>query len=268
MAMKVLALAKFVPESTATIKVRADGSGIETAGVKFVMNPFCEFAVEEALRIREKNPSAGVEVTALTLGPAAAAEAIRTAYAMGADHGIHITDDGLDGVDELTTARIIAGAIKSRGFDLVLAGKHAIDYDSGQLGPALAEYLGWPHVGAVVAIEWAGDLKSATVRRRIEGAEEVVEIKLPCLLTAEKGLNEARYPSLPGLMKAKKRPIETLNLAACGLSKSDVSPEACTTRMTQFSPPPPRPPGRMLSGTPEEMAVELVRILREEEKLI
>lgn len=264
--MKILALAKHVPESTTAIKVKADGSGIETTGVKFVMNPFCEFAVEGALRIREKNASAGIEVTVLTLGPAASADVIRTAYAMGADQGIHLSDDAFAGIDELTTARVIAAAIKSRGFDLIIAGKHAIDYDSGQVGPALAECLGWPHVGAVVAIEWAPDMKSITVRRRIEGAEEIVHLKLPCLITAEKGLNEARYPSLPGLMKAKKKPIETLNLAAVGLPAPEVA--ASATRMGEFSPPPPRPPGRKLSGTPEEMAKELARILREEEKLL
>jgi len=232
------------------------------------MNPFCEFAVEEALRIREKHASAGIEVTVLTLGPAAATDVIRTAYAMGADQGIHLFDDAFNGIDELTIARVMAAAIKPRGFDLVIGGKHAIDYDSGQVGPALAEYLGWPHVGAVVAIEWAGDMRSMTVRRRIEGAEEVVAMKLPCLISCEKGLNEARYPSLPGLMKAKKKPIETLNLAALGMPAGEISAAACATRMGEFTPPPPRPAGRKLSGTPEEMARELARILREEEKLI
>lgn len=264
--MKVLALLKSVPESTAAIKVKPDGSGIDPAGLKYVMNPFCEFAIEEALRIKERNPAAAVEVTALTLGPPAAADVLRTAYAMGADQAIHLCDEAFNGLDELAAAKIIAAAIQSRGFDLVLAGKVAIDYDSGQVGPALAEHLGWPHVGAVLVIEWAADFKSVTVRRRIEGAEEVAEVKLPCLLTCEKGLNEARYPSLPGLMKAKKRPIETLDLAALGLAADALPPAA--TRMGEFSPPPPRPPGRMLSGTPEEMARELVRILREEEKLV
>lgn len=268
MGMKILALAKHVPESTAAIKIKADRSGIETAGIKFVMNPFCEFAVEEALRIRERHTAAAAEISVLTLGGAAAADVIRTAYAMGVDNGIHLCDDAFSGVDELMTARIIAAAVRSRNFDLILAGKHAIDYDSGQLGPALAECLGWPHVGAVTSIEWAGDFKSLTARRRIEGAEEVVEVRLPCLLTCEKGLNEARYPSLPGLMKAKKKPIETLDALALGLNKSEISTDACATRTGEFSPPPPRPPGRMLTGEPADVARELVRILREEERLI
>ncbi|MEE8169793.1 MAG: electron transfer flavoprotein subunit beta/FixA family protein [Phycisphaerae bacterium] len=264
--MKILVLVKFVPESTAVIKVRPDGGGIETKGVKFLMNPFCEMAVEAALRAKEK--VAGAEVTALTVGPAASVDALRTALAMGVDHAVHLCDDGFAGIDELTTARLIAKAIADRGFDLIFAGKIAIDYDSGQLGPALAELLDIPHVGAVQNIEWADDHQSLTARRRIEGAEEVVEVRLPCLLTAEKGLNEPRYPSLPKLMKAKKAPIETLDGAALGFAASDLAPDACPTRMGEFTPPPPRPPGRILEGTPEEAVKELVRILHEEEKLI
>lgn len=266
--MKILTLVKCVPESTTNIRVKGDGSGIETAGVKFVMNPFCEFAVEAALQIREKNAAAKAEITALTLGPAAHADVLRTAYAMGVDHAVHLCDDAFGGADEIATARIIAAAVKDAGYELIVAGKHAIDYDSGQVGPALAECLGWPHAGAVIGIEWAADYKSATVRRRIEGAEEVVEVKLPALLTIDKGLVEPRYPSLPGLMKAKKRPIETRDAASLGLSAGDLSKESMGTWMGEFAPPPPRPPGRKLSGAPEEMAKELARILRDEVKAI
>jgi len=266
--MKILALVKSVPESTAVIKVKPDGGGIETAGVKFVMNPFCEFAVEEAIRTKEKNPGANAEITALTAGPAASVEVLRTALAMGADHAVHLSDDAFAGIDEITLARIIAKAAGDRKFDLIFAGKHAIDFDSGQVGPALAECLDIPHVGAVTAIEWSPDYKSLTARRRIEGAEEVVEIRLPCLLTCEKGLNEARYPALPKLMKAKKAPVETLNAAALGFAAGELTPDTCATRTGEFAPPPPRPPGRLLEGEPAVMARELVRILHEEEKLI
>lgn len=266
--MKVLTLVKCVPESTTAIKVKADGSGIETTGVKFVMNPFCEFAVEASLQFKEKNAGAKAEITALTVGPAAHADVLRTAFAMGVDHAVHVSDDALAGVDEIATAKVIAAAIKDGGFELIFAGKHAIDYDSGQVGPALAECLGVPHVGAITAIEWAADFISCTVRRRIEGAEEVVEVKLPAILTVEKGLCEPRYPSLPGLMKAKKRPIDTKNLAALGLSPADFSKEAVGTWMGEFTPPPPRPPGRKLTGEPADMAKELVKILREEVKAI
>jgi electron transfer flavoprotein beta subunit len=264
--MKILALVKYVPESTAVIKVREDGGGIETAGVKFVMNPFCEFAVEEAIRTKEAH--AGSEVTAMTVGPANHVDVLRTALAMGADHALHLADDAFANVDELTIARVMAAAIKDRGFDLIVGGKIAIDYDSGQIGPALAELLDIPHVSAVQNIEWASDAASMTVRRRIEGAEELVEIKLPCLITCEKGLNEPRYPSLPKMMKAKRAPVETLDAAALGFSADDLKPQACATHVGEYAPPPPRPPGRMLEGEPAAMATELVRILREEEKLI
>lgn len=266
--MKVLVLVKNVPDSTATIKVKDDGSGIETKGVKMVMNAFCEFALEAALQFKEKNPGASAEITALTVGGAADVSVLRTAYAMGVDKATHLSDDLFKDLDELTTARVIASAIKDQDYDLILAGKIAIDYDSGQVGPALAECLGWPHVGAVTAIEWAADFKSATVRRRIEGAEEVVETRLPCLLTIEKGLCEPRYPSLPGLMKAKKKPIDTKDAAALGFTAGDLAREAVGTWMGEFAPPPPRPPGRKIEGEPEVVVKELVRILRDEEKMI
>lgn len=266
--MKILTLVKCVPESTANIRVKPDGSGIETAGVKFVMNPFCEFAVEAALQFKEKNAAAKAEITALTVGPAAHVDVLRTAFAMGVDHAIHVCDDALGNLDELAAARIIAAAVKDAGFELIFAGKHAIDYDSGQVGPALAECLGWPHVGAITTLDWAGDFKSCTVRRRIEGADEVVELRLPAVLTVDKGLVEPRYPSLPGLMKAKKRPVDTKKLSDLGLSAADFAKESLGTWMGEFAPPPPRPPGRKLEGEPADMAKELVRILREEVKAI
>jgi electron transfer flavoprotein beta subunit len=266
--MKILTLVKNVPDSTAAIKVKDDGTGIETAGVKFVMNAFCEFAVEAALQLKEKNPAASAEITALTVGTADDVSVLRTAYAMGIDHATLLSDDLFKDLDDLTTARVVAAAIKDAGFDLILAGKLAIDYDNGHVGPALAEHLGWPHVGTVAAIDWADDFSSATVRRRIEGAEEVVQVTLPCLLTIEKGLCEPRYPSLPGLMKAKKKPIDTKDAAALGLGASDLSREAVGTWVADFAPPPPRPEGRRLEGEPEQTAKELVRILRNEEKII
>jgi len=266
--MKVLTLVKHVPDSTTKIKVKQDGSGIETAGVKFLMNPFCEFAVEAALQFREKNPAAAAEITAMTLGPAKAVEVLRTAYAMGVDHAVHLCDDAFSDLDDLATARVLAAAIKDQGFDIVFTGKYAIDYDRGQVGPALAEYLGWQHVGTVTGIEWDADLKSATARRRIEGAEEVVQVQLPALFAIDKGYVEPRYPSLPGLMKAKKKPIDVKDAAALGLSAEELSKASMATWTGQFTPPPPRPPGRILEGEPEEAVKQLVRILRDEEKII
>ena len=266
--MKILALVKHVPESTANIKVKDDGSGIETAGVKFVMNPFCEFGVEAALQFREKNAAARAEITAMTLGPAKAVEALRTAYAMGVDHAVHLCDDLFNDLDELMVARVLAAAIRDEGYEIIFTGKYAIDYDRGQVSPALAESLGLPHVGTVTSIEWSDDFKSATARRRIEGADEVVEVRLPAVFAIDKGYVEPRYPSLPGLMKAKKRPVDVKDAVALGFDAGSLSADAMGTRMGEFSPPPPRPPGRMLEGEPQAMVKELVRILREEDKVI
>lgn len=266
--MKILSLVKYVPESTAKISVLPDGSDIDTKVVKFVMNPFCEFAVEAALQFRDKNAAANAELTALTLGPDQAADVLRTAYAMGIDKGIHLNDPAFAGIDDLMVARAIAAAIRDQSFDVIFAGKHAIDYDRGQVGAALAECLGIPHIGAVTAIEWSSDFQRATARRRIEGAEEIVDVALPALFTIEKGFVEPRYPSLPGLMKAKKKPIEVKTAADLGMSPDDLSPARISTSTYAFAPPPPRPPGRKIEGEPEQQVAELVRILREEEKII
>lgn len=262
--MKILVLVKQVPDSTTNIKIRPDGQDIERAGVKMVVNPFDEFAIELAVQLREKRPDVQ-QVTALTVGPASAAEALRTALAVGCDDGIHLQDDAFDRLDELQCAALIAAAVKGRGYDLVLRGKQEIDLDSGQLGPALAEFLDLPHVGAVTSFELSADGKSFQASRRIEGAEEVVSCSLPALLTIEKGLVEMRYPSLPNLMKAKKKPIEALSAKDLpGFEAARVG----GAQMSKLAPPPPRPAGKVLKGEPEQLAAELVRLLRDESKVI
>jgi electron transfer flavoprotein beta subunit len=254
-----------VPDSNATIKALPDGSGIDTAGVKLVLDPFDEFGVELGIQLREKRKDV-TEVVALTLGPDKAAEALRVALAMGCDTGIHINDPAYESQNELFAAHVMAEAIKKdeQGFDLILCGKYNIDLDAGAVGPALAEFLDIPHVGAVQGLEVSEDGKHLTARRRIEGAEEVVECDLPALLTLEKGFVEPRYPSLPNLMKAKKKPVKALTSADLG------SEEALKvgTNLESIAPPPPRPPCKMIEGEPEEMAKELVRVLREEAKVV
>jgi electron transfer flavoprotein beta subunit len=253
-----------VPDSTTAIKIRADGQDIDRTGVKMVVNPFDEFAIEQAVQLREKRKDVEA-ATALIVGPAQAAEALRTALAVGCDDGIHLQDPAFDALDELQLAALIAAVVKDRGYGLILIGKQEIDLDSGQLGPALAELLDLPHVGATVKLEVADDGKSFTARRRIEGAEEVVQVPLPALLTCDKGLCEMRYPSLPNLMKAKKKPVQVLKAADVpGFATSAVG----GTQLHTFQPPPERPPGKLIPGEPEEAARELVRLLREEAKAI
>jgi electron transfer flavoprotein beta subunit len=263
--LRIVTVIKQVPDSNATIKVLADGSGIDMADVKLVLDPFDEFGVEQAVQLKEKRSDV-TEVVALILGPDKAAEALRVALAMGADSGIHINDTALESQNELFAAQVIAQAIRQdeAGFDLIICGKYNIDLDAGALGPALAEYLDLPHVGAVQGLELSDDGKSFVARRRIEGAEEVVECDLPALLTAEKGLVEPRYPSLPNLMKAKKKPVKILTSAELS---SEEALKAGTSLET-VAPPPPRPECKLIEGEPEEMAKGLVKVLREEAKVV
>jgi len=263
--VRILTVVKQVPDSNAAVKVLPDGSGIDPAGLKLVADPFDEFGIELAVQLREKRKDV-TEVVVLTVGPEKAAEAMRVALAMGADSGIHVNDPKFETKDELQYAFAAAAAIRKQAspFDLILCGKHNIDLDAGAVGPALAEFLGVPHVGAVTGLEVADDGKKLTARRRIEGAEEVVECDLPALLTIEKGLVEPRYPSLPNLMKAKKKPVQVLT--AADLPGASDWPGGL--EFVSLAPPPPRPACRFIEGEPEQMAKELVRVLREEAKVV
>ncbi|MBN2446887.1 MAG: electron transfer flavoprotein subunit beta/FixA family protein [Phycisphaerae bacterium] len=264
--MRILVLIKQVPDSTTRIKIAAGGTDIDRTGVKLVVNPFDEFAIEQAVRLREARSDIE-QITALTVGPAKAAEALRTALAVGCDDGIHIQDDAFAGFDELQTARLIATAVKDGGYDLILVGKQEIDLDSGHVGPAVAEFLDLPHVGTAVKFELAADGKSFTANRRVEGAEETVQVTLPAVVTCEKGLCEMRYPSLPNLMKAKKKPIKQVT-AADVPDAASLFASVGGTKMADLQPPPSRPPGKVIPGEPEEAVKELVRLLREEAKAI
>jgi len=263
--LRILSVVKQVPDSNAAVKVQADGSGIDLAGLKLILDPFDEFGVELALQLREKRSDV-TEVVAMILGPDKAAEALRVALAMGADSGIHINDEAFQSQNELFAAHVMAEAIKKQEqpFDLILCGKYNIDLDSGAVGPALAEFLDWPHVGAVQGLEIADDGKHFTARRRIEGAEEVIEGDLPVLLTIEKGLVEPRYPSLPNIMKAKKKQVTVITGSDLSISQDLKN----ATEMLSISPPPPKPDCKFIEGEPEEMAKELVRLLREEAKVV
>jgi len=256
--VNIVACVKQVPDTEAQIKVKPDGSGIEEGGIKWVMNPYDEFGVEEALRLKEKN---GGEVTIVTVGPARAMETIRTALAMGADKGIHICDPAFDGADAYATASALAAAIKGIPHDIIFCGQRAIDDDSGQVGAVLAEFLGIPQVTVITKLEFAGGAIKAI--RPIEGAQLLIECPLPCLVTAQKGLNEPRYASLPGIMKAKKKPVDVKDAAALGVTVT------ANGRVAKFMPPPGRAAGKIICGDdPAMKAAELARLLREEAKVI
>ncbi|MEW6264523.1 MAG: electron transfer flavoprotein subunit beta/FixA family protein, partial [Thermodesulfobacteriota bacterium] len=247
--MEIIACIKQVPDTETLIKVSGDGKKIETSDVKWVMNPYCEFGVEEALRLKEKQ---GGAVTVVSVGPARVVESLRTALAMGADKAIHVETATTD-LDALTTAELIAGAIKGLPCDLIFCGQRAVDNDQAQVGAALAEVLGWPHVALAVKVEVSGG--QAKVNRPVEGQVMVYEVKLPAVLTAQKGLNEPRYASLPGIMKAKKKPLDKKDPAGLGLTLGS------RLEVLGITPPPARAAGKIVGGeTVEEKVSALVKL--------
>jgi len=260
--MKIAVCIKRVADSETRVKIGADGKSLDEAGVKFILNPYDEFAVEEALQRKEK-AGAG-EVVVIALGPAAAQETIRTALAMGADRGVLLQTDAVP-ADGLETARLLAAELKDGGYDLILLGKMAIDDYNHQVGPMVAELLDLPHVGSVVKLE-VGEGK-ITAHREIEGAHEIVECTLPVVLTAQKGLNEPRYASLKGIMGAKKKPIAEKKLAEMGIPETDAANAKVRWRRLEL--PPPRQACKLIpADDPVAAGKELVRLLREEAKVI
>lgn len=256
--MEIAVLLKQVPATESSIEITDDGTAIKTDGINWVMNPYDEMAVEEALQIRSAE---GGAVTVFSLGPEKAVEALRTALAMGADTAVRIDPQGkvLDG---LGTARVLAGELKKGTFDLIVAGHRAVDDDNFQVGPAVAEYLGIPHISMVIGQEIADGKIRCT--RTIDGGTLVLETALPALITTQRGLNEPRYASLPGIMKAKKKPIDTRPLAETGTDPGEAMVTTIALRL-----PPERKGGRVIEGdSAADKAVALVKALREEAKVI
>src|SRR3989440_3694938 len=250
--MKIAVCIKRVPDSETRVKIASDGKSLDEAGVKFILNPYDEFAVEEALRLKEKAGTG--EVVVIALGPAAAQETIRTALAMGADRGVLLQTQGVH-PDGLETAKALAAELHNAAFDVILLGKMAIDDYNHQVGPMVAELLDLPCVTTVAHLELAGG--KGTAEREIEGGVEVVEFPLPAVLTADKGLNEPRYPALKGIMAAKKKPLEV----------KPVQPGAGTMEVVALMPPPERKEGRIV-GEGVGAVPEVVRLLREEAKVL
>jgi electron transfer flavoprotein beta subunit len=261
--MKILVLVKQVPDTATQVKVAADSRAIDPTGITWIVSPYDEFALEEALRVKEKRGPGAVEVVAVTAGPERAKEALRSCLAMGADRAVHVNDPLLEGADTLAAARALAAVVKLEQPQLVLAGRQAIDDDVGAVGVQVAELLGWPCLSWIMEEAIAEDASKLRAGRQVEGGLEVFELPLPCVLTAQKGLNEPRYPTLKGIMGAKKKEIKDLKAADLGLG--EVTRELEVVALEAL---PPRPPGRILTGEPKDMARELVRALREDVKAI
>jgi electron transfer flavoprotein beta subunit len=262
--MEIVVLVKQVPDTESMISIADDGASIKKEDIKWIMNPYDELAVEEALQIRDAQSGT---VTILSMGPQKTIEAIRTALAMGADQGVHINDPAAEGSDALATAKLLAAALKQMPHDLIIAGHRAVDEDNYQVASAVAEYLGIPQISMVVKTE-LGDGK-IKCHRTFEGGSVVVEASLPAMITTQRGLNEPRYASLPGIMKAKKKPVDEKTVADLGVDLSAVGAENRRVKTKALNFPPQRQAVRMIEGeTPADIAAELVRVLHEENKII
>ena len=261
--MNIIVCLKQVPDTETKIQINQEKNGISEEGVKFIINPYDEYAVEEGLKIKEKF---GGEVTILCLGPERATESIRTALAMGADKGIHLCDPAFEKLDTFATAKVLSKALKDIPPDIILTGKQAVDYDNSQVFSVLAEMLNIPQVSVVVGLEISDDKTKLVAKREVEaGGVEVVESGLPAIIAAQKGLNEPRYASLPGIMKAKKKQIKKLGLVDLGISQDELKNKV---EMTNFSFPPQREAGKIIEGETAEVVVQLAKLLHQEEKLI
>lgn len=257
--MKIGVLVKQVPDTETKIKIKADGSGIEEGEIKWIINPYDEFAVEEALRLKEKKDG---EVVIVTAGREKTQEAMRQALAMGADRGIRIDTEGLN-LDPYTTAKVLAKACEAEKFDIIFAGKQAVDDDCGQVHIGVALMLGIPHVTPVEKFSISDDGTKVSLQRPVAGGmKETIESTLPLVIGSEKGLNEPRYASLPGIMKAKSKPIALLKAAEI------LGGEGVKMKAISYSLPPERKAGKIIPGEPEAAAHELVKLLREEAKVI
>lgn len=254
--MRVVVLVKEVPDLEAAVKLTGGGSGLEVEKRR-VLNYFDEIAVEAALQMKA---AYGAETAAVSAGAGTGVEALRRAVAMGIEAPTLVDDPTLDGADSLTVARALAAAVGAEPYDLLLAGRQATDDEAGLVGPMVAEILGIPCITGITGLEVTDGM--ATVTREVEGGAEKLRVALPALLTAEKGLYEPRVPGMAGTMKAMKVQIPRTDLAALGVTAQAPLP------VTGYSTVGERPPVKMIEGEPADAAAELVRLLREEAKVL
>jgi electron transfer flavoprotein beta subunit len=270
--LKIAVCMKQTPDTEAEIKIAGDA--IDDQGFKWVMNPYDEFAVEVGLQLKEKF---GGDTCVMTMGPDRVINSMRTALAMGIDRGIHINDDAFNGSDATGEAKALASVIKDFGADIVLCGKQAIDYDMAQVPSMIAEILDLPQCAGCTYIEVAEDGKGAIVKRKVEGAQETYEISLPAVISFDKGvvaqgsepIQEARFASLPNILKAKKKEIKSFGLAETGLAADEVGEAGARIKVVGYEPLAERSSGTILKDRDTaDMVKEVVRLLREEAKVI
>ncbi|MFS0751249.1 electron transfer flavoprotein subunit beta/FixA family protein [Oceanobacillus sp. 1P07AA] len=242
-------------------KITVSGGRIEDDSAEYIINPYDEYAVEEAIVQRDEH---GGEVTVVTVGDEESEKQLRTALAMGADKAVLInTEEDIENGDQYTTAKILEAFFEDKEVDLILAGNVAIDEASGQVGPRLAALLDIPYVSTITSLKVDGD--TASIEKDVEGDVEIVETSLPLLVTCQQGLNEPRYPSLPGIMKAKKKPLEEIEIDDLDLDEDDIEAK---TKTVEVYLPPEKEAGKILEGEPADQVKELVSLLKNEKKVL
>lgn len=261
--MNLVVCLKQVPSTETKIRVSTQTGFVDTSEVEWVINPYDEYAIEIGLRIRERLGDS--TVTAFSFGPQRVRTALKTALSMGVDRAVEVADDGAADIDPLALGRVLAAAVGREPFDIVLCGKQAVDDDMAFVPQALAHFLGIPHVAVVPEVDVEPGKDEIVCHREVEGATEIVYVKLPCLVTIQKGKYEPRYPTLKLMMAAKKKEIPMLKVGDLGLDPATLSRGLVSV---EHRLPPGRKPGRKLEGEPGEVVPELVRLLREEAKVM
>ncbi|HEX9426196.1 MAG TPA: electron transfer flavoprotein subunit beta/FixA family protein [Candidatus Polarisedimenticolia bacterium] len=259
--MKSLVLIKQVPNADSPFRPNSAGTWVDESTLTFALNDYDRYALEELLRLKDQGSV--TEVAALSVGPERAAAALRTCLATGADRAIHVQDAALPGAEPLALARVIQAAIKDDGFDLILAGLQADDDNYGQTGPLLARLLDRPCATAAMSLALV-DGATVRVERELENNRlQVVDLKLPAVVTVQTGINEPRYASLKGIMAAKKKEIRTVGLRDLGLDPAAVGGAAARLRTVKIAPPPKGTGAEILKGSPDDVARELLKRIRE-----
>jgi electron transfer flavoprotein beta subunit len=260
--MEIYVLVKQVPDPEALVRVKSETElDIEN---KYFTSFFDEIGIEAGLKLKEK---LGGKVTVLTVDNKRV-DALRRGIAMGADDAVQITDPSLEGSDPFGIARALAAFLKGTPFDLILAGRQAMDDDAGIVGPAVAELLAIPHVNSIISLEVDGEKKEAKIVREVENGKETLTCPLPALFTCQKGLCTPRIPQVMNVMKAMKAQIKKVDLSSLGLSPSDVGAQAATVKTRKYFPPPKRPPVKVIKEDFPENVKILVKLLREDAKVI
>lgn len=262
--MNIIVCIKHVPDTAAKIKINPDGKSIDLTDVEFIISPYDEYAIEEALRIKETK---GGMTTVITFGPDRASQALRHALAMGIDEAVHIISNDAEASDSWITANVLASIIKLLNYDIILFGKQGVGTDNSQVPSIVAELLQLPQALAVSKLEIISENK-ANAHFEVEGGVAIYEVCLPAVISTEKGINEPRYPTLKGIMASKKKTIKQIAPSDLGFNENQIGEKGSKVLIRKLNLPPARSAGKILIGEAKETVPQLVSLLRNEAKVI